>query len=106
LCDETGIEADKAFMNTFANGANVYSVYTPGNVSDENWSKLVQKVNLALSLPERTFLDDMYRNNKINIEEKFYLYSAAQFAYYFCIHDWNGDFESVMERLDKDKNEY
>ena len=41
VCEDTGIEANKAFMNTFANGVNVYSIYSPGNVSDEAWSKLV-----------------------------------------------------------------
>jgi hypothetical protein len=83
LTERMGIEINKAYFHTFANGINAYSLYTHEPLSDQEWSRLKKKVNLILNLPEHTFLDGMNRSGRITVEEKFYLFSAARFAFYF-----------------------
>jgi len=99
LCEETGVEVGKAYYHTFANGVSTYSIYSKEPVEDSAWSNLRTKVNLVFNLPEHTFLDGYQRSGKISIEEKFYLYSAARFAFYF-MYQWNEDFEHLYKEME------
>ena len=100
LCDDAGIDTNKAYHNTFANGVSVYAVYTSDVISEEKWKTIRTKVNLTFNLPEHTFLDGMRRSGQINVGEKFYLFSAAQFALYFSMYQWNEDFENLHKKLE------
>ena len=100
-CEADGIDVDKAYYHTFANGVNIYSVYSKEPVRDDVWSSVRSKVNLIFNLPEHTFLDGYQRSGKITIEEKFYLFAAARFAFYF-MYQWNEDFEKLYDQFDGD----
>ena len=98
-CELAGVDVGKAYYHTFANGVCAYSLYTKETISDSEWSELRTKVNLIFNLPEHTFLDGYSRSGRITVEEKFYLFSAARFAFYF-MYQWNEDFEHLYKQLD------
>ena len=95
------MDVNKAYMHTFANGVTAYSVYTNKNVGSNQWSEIRKSANLVFTLPEDTFLDDLFKNGTLTAQETFYLYSASQFAFYF-MYQWNEDFENLYSYLDGD----
>jgi hypothetical protein len=76
-------------------------VYSNEPVASDVWSGVRSKVNLIFNLPEHTFLDGYQRSGKITIEEKFYLFSAARFAFYF-MYQWTEDFENLYNQFEGD----
>jgi len=77
LCEKEGIEVNKAYMHTFANGVTAYSIYTNRVVEDSTWAEVKKSANLIFSLPEDTFLDDLLKDGTLTAQETFYLYSAS-----------------------------
>lgn len=65
LCEKEGIEVNKAYMHTFANGVTAYSVYATRTVDDATWAEVRKSANLIFSLPEDTFLDDMLKDGTL-----------------------------------------
>ena len=65
LCEKQGIEVNKAYMNTFANGVTTYSIYATRSVDDATWGEVKKSANLIFTLPEDTFLDDMLKNGDL-----------------------------------------
>ena len=77
LCEKQGVNVNKAYRHTFANGVTAYSVYTNNEIDQSTWSDIRKSANLIFTLPEDTFLDDMLKNGTLSAQETFYLYSAS-----------------------------
>lgn len=101
LCEGSGIDVDKAYMHTFANGVTTYSVHTNSVVSQDRFTSLRKTANLLMTMPEGSFVEEDVATGKLSVEEAFYLLSATRFAYYF-MYQWNEDFENLYGHLGGD----
>ena len=65
LCEKQGMDINKAYMNTFANGVTTYSVDSTKPVDDVTWSEIRKSANLIFTLPEDNFLNDLLKKGDL-----------------------------------------
>jgi len=60
-CEKQGVDVVKAYMNTFANGVTVYTIFSNDDVPEKQWSEVEKTCNLVLNLPDFTFVHPYFK---------------------------------------------
>jgi len=83
ICERRSHDVRKGFMNTFSNGVTCYTVNLDHTLDDEDWSTIKHSVNMAINIPEKSFVHEYLKKYIYNTRESFYLIAVTRFAFYF-----------------------
>ena len=91
-----GISVRKQYVDQFANGISVYSMYVRG--TQEELEDMKRYCSLAFAIPDKD-LFNQYIDGNISGRELIYFHSACRFAYYF-MYDSDENFETLYDELE------
>jgi len=66
ICKRAGVDVNKAYFYTFANGVSCYSVQSNQNVTEDKFSEIRKTCNLIFTMPERSFIDEYLKSGALN----------------------------------------
>lgn len=76
------IHSNRKYIEHFANGLVVYSIYVDHNFTAETLDNIREDISLAALLPQ-TSLTPLFREGKMNMQEVVYAYAAWKFVHQF-----------------------
>lgn len=91
------IHSNRKYIEQFANGLVVYSIYIDHNFSPETLQNMREDISLAALLPQ-TSLTPLFREGKLSMQEVVYGYASWKFVHQF-LSRYNEQYVSLSNAL-------
>jgi len=95
------VTIQKKFLESFSNGAQVYSFYVKG-VEPKEAEDAASMVALLPNRPGHVYTD-LYNKGALDAHQVVYAFSVSQFAYYFAKPTQDGNFSELARGVRKDE---
>lgn len=94
------LHSNRKYIEHFANGVSVFSIYFDRGVSDETLERMREDLSLVYVLP-RTSLTPLFQEGKLNVQEVVYAYAGWKFVHQF-ISRYSDEYNAVAAALKDD----
>lgn len=92
-----GLVSNRKYVEQFANGKTVYTIYLDDIQDEELIQDLVEDISLTYVIPESP-LSELFREGRLNAKETVFGVSAWSFAHQF-LTEYNEEYQKLAEEL-------